>query len=107
MLDAGAGRVENLLDVLQRLGGLLAGGVSGQLAGRGVDAQLAGHEHEPVGLYRLAVRAQRHRRLRRGDRFHLLAHDSSFPAGIRDYCLRCDALVHAYRVINIPMPPIR
>ena len=52
--------VENLLDVLQRLGGLLTGGVSGQFAGRGVDAQLAGHEHEPVGLYRLAVRAQRH-----------------------------------------------
>ena len=75
VFDAGACGVKNMLDVLQCLGCLLAGGFASQFAGDWVDAQLAGDEHETVGLHGLAVCAQRRRGFRSRNRFHLLAHN--------------------------------
>ena len=63
-----------MLDVLQRLRGLLARGIPCQLTGGRINTQLTGHEHETIGLHRLAVRAQRGRGLRSSYGFHLLAH---------------------------------
>ena len=58
VFDAAARGVEDVLDVLQRLRGLLARTLAGQFAGGRVDAQLAGDEHESVGLHGLAVGAE-------------------------------------------------
>ena len=77
VLDACACCVKNVLDVLQRLGCLLAGSFASQFAGGRVDAQLAGDEHETVGLHSLAVSAQRRRGFRSRNLFHLLAHNVS------------------------------
>ena len=74
MLNAGTGSVENVLDILQRLCSLLSSGLARQFAGGRINAQLAGYEHEAIGLHRLAVCAQRGRRLGSGYGFHLFAH---------------------------------
>ena len=77
VFDACACCVKNVLDVLQCLGCLLASGFASQFAGGRVDAELAGDEHETVGLHGLAVSAQRRRGFRSRNRFHLLAHNVS------------------------------
>ena len=74
MLNAGTGSVENVLNILQRLCSLLSSGLARQFAGGRINAQLAGYEHEAIGLHRLAVCAQRGRRLGSGYGFHLFAH---------------------------------
>ena len=74
MLNAGTGSVENVLNILQRLCSLLSSGLARQFAGGRINAQLAGYEHEAIGLHRLTVCAQRGRRLGSGYGFHLFAH---------------------------------